>query len=305
MTEHDLVELPGGEFAMGRNDFYPEEAPVHRVRVDGFAITRGPVTNAQFGRFVAETGYVTLAERVPDPAWYPEMAPEDLIPGSLVFQQTDGPVDLGDPSCWWRFVPGACWQRPNGPGSGLGGLGDHPVVHIAYPDAAAYAAWAGLSLPTEAQWELAAIGGLHGRRYPWGDEFTPGGQVMANTWHGRFPWENLAPHGFRGTSPVGSFAPNGFGLHDMCGNVWEWTRDFYAPHGGSAKACCVTMRESADPSTGTALPRRVLKGGSWLCSPTYCHRYRPAARQPQTIDSSTNHLGFRCVAAIQTTTWAK
>ncbi|MGS2617781.1 formylglycine-generating enzyme family protein [Micromonospora sp. LZ34] len=300
-----MVWIPGGEFTMGSDDHYPEERPAHKVHVDGFFIDVHAVTNGQFSEFVAATGYVTVAERAPHPSTYPSVDPDALVPGALVFHRTDGPVPLTDFRQWWRWVPGACWHRPEGPGSGIDERLDYPVVQIAYADALAYARWAGKSLPTEAQWEYAARGGLDGATYAWGNEFTPGGRLMANTWHGDFPWENLAPAGYQGTTPVGMFPPNGYGLYDMCGNVWEWTRDLYsAVHPAPASTCCSPApprrnprggpsTASVDPATG--LPRRVVKGGSWLCAPSYCLRYRPAARQPQTVDSATNHMGLRCV----------
>ena len=302
-----MVWVAGGEFTMGSDGHYPEEWPAHRVRVDGLFIDAYAVTNRRFAQFVADTGYVTVAERIPHPDTYPGAGPDDLVPGALVFHRTDGLVLLDDFRQWWRFLPGACWRHPEGPGDDIDGRGDHPVVQVSYADALAYVRWAGKSLPTEAQWEYAARGGLHGATYAWGDEFMPDGQVMANTWHGRFPWENHAPAGVVGTMPVGSFPPNGHGLYDVCGNVWEWTRDWYTGrHFASAAPCCAPARPrenprggtpgvSIDPSVSPVLPRRVVKGRSWLCAPSYCLRYRPAARQPQTIDTATNHLGFRCV----------
>lgn len=299
-----MVWIPGGTFRMGSDHHYPEERPAHRVRVDGFWMDRHPVTNAEFARFVQATGYVTVAERVPDPADYPGIDPALLVPGSLVFRRPPGRVDLRDPGGWWAYVPGACWKRPEGPGSTLGGRYRHPAVHLAFEDAAAYAAWMGKTLPTEAEWEFAARGGLDGATYVWGDEFAPGGQPMANTWQGEFPWQNLGTDGFEGTSPVGSFPPNGYGLCDMAGNVWEWTDDFFRPchPDESARACCIPRNpriETAENVTATQpdahIPRRVLKGGSHLCAPNYCLRYRPAARQGEAVDTSTGHIGFRCV----------
>jgi formylglycine-generating enzyme len=220
-----MTWVPGGAFAMGSDAFYPEERPVRRVEVEGFWIDRHPVTVAQFGRFVGETGYVTVAERPLDPADYPEADPADLVPGSLVFCKTPGPVDLGDVRSWWRYVPGAFWRAPEGPDSTAAGRQRHPVTHIAYEDAAAYAAWAGKVLPTEAEWERAARGGLEAKVFAWGDELAPRGRLMANTWQGEFPWQNLRADGYEGTSPVGAFDPNGYGLYDVTGNVWEWTAD--------------------------------------------------------------------------------
>ncbi len=290
---------------MGDDRFYPEEAPVHCVAVDGFWMDACAVTNAEFRRFVAATGYVTLAERPLNPADYPDADPALLSPGSLVFRKTSGPVDLRDFRNWWTFVPGADWRCPAGPGSSISGRAQHPVVHIAYGDAEAYAAWAGKALPTEAEWEYAARGGLEGAVYTWGDDFAPEGKMMANTWQGAFPWQNLQTDGYTGTSPVGAFPPNGYGLYDMAGNVWQWTADWWASrHPDEAShPCCApvtprggTPEGSCDPAMPTSrIPRKVIKGGSHLCAPSYCLRYRPAARSPEAVDSATNHLGFRCV----------
>jgi formylglycine-generating enzyme len=286
-----MTWIPGGSFAMGAEHFYPEERPVRRVSVDGFWIDRAPVTVAQFRRFATEMRYVTVAERPLDPADYPGAEPAALVPGSLVFHKTPGPVDLRDVRSWWRYVPGACWHRPEGPGSSAAGRQRHPVTHVAYEDAAAYATWAGKELPTEAEWERAARGGLEGAIFAWGDELAPNGRMMTNSWQGEFPWQNLRTDGYEGTSPVSVFPPNGYGLYDMTGNVWEWTTDFFALHGESGEhACCVP---GAQP--GENIPRRVIKGGSHLCAPNYCLRFRPAARQGEAVDTSTTHIGFRCV----------
>jgi formylglycine-generating enzyme required for sulfatase activity len=285
----NMVELPGGTFLMGSERFYPEEAPVRRVSVGPFAIDRHPVTVAEFRRFVKATGHVTWAELAPRPDDYPDADPAELVPGSLAFNKTAGPVDLDDFRNWWRWIPGAEWRHPEGPGSHVGGRELHPVTHVAYSDAEAYAAWAGKSLPTEAEWEYAARGGLEGAVYTWGDEFAPRGRMMANTWQGEFPWQNLLTDGFEGTSPVGRFPPNGYGLHDMAGNVWEWTVDDFVQHTG--RPCCAPHRDGVGERFGS----KVLKGGSHLCAPNYCLRYRPAARQSETIDTSTCHIGFRCV----------
>ena len=224
-TTEGMVWIGGGSFAMGSDDFYAEERPVRRVEVEGFWIDPHPVTVAEFRRFVKATGHVTVAERAPDAADYPGAEPALLVPGSLVFRPTRGPVDLNDHREWWAYVPGARWDRPEGPGSDVYARARHPVTHVAYDDAVAYAAWAGRSLPTEAEWEFAARGRLEGARFAWGDGEFPDGKPMANTWQGEFPWQNLRIDGYVGTSPCGVFAPNGYGLYDMTGNVWEWTCD--------------------------------------------------------------------------------
>ena len=286
-----MTWVPGGTFVMGSEHFYAEERPARDVTVEGFWIDRSPVTVAQFRRFVSETRYVTVAERPPDPADFPGADPAALVPGSLVFHKTRGPVDLRDVRAWWRYVPGACWHRPEGPGSTAAGRHRHPVTHVAYEDAAAYAAWAGKELPSEAEWERAARGGLEGAIFAWGDEPAPNDRMMANTWQGEFPWQNLRTDRYEGTSPVGAFPPNAYGLYDMTGNVWEWTTDFFKVHGEAAEhACCAP---GAQP--GERVARRVIKGGSHLCAPNYCLRFRPAARQGEAVDTSTTHIGFRCV----------
>jgi sulfatase modifying factor 1 len=301
----DMVFIPGATFRMGSDNHYPEEAPVHRVTVDGFWIDATPVTNRQFYEFVRATGHVTFAEIAPDPKDYPGALPHMLYVGSLVFTPPSHHVDLRNWGEWWRFLKGADWRHPYGPGSDIDELDDHPVVHIAHVDALAYAKWVGKDLPTEAEWEFAARGGLDGAEYAWGDEFTPGGKFMANTWHGEFPRENLELDGYDRTSPVKAFPPNGYGLHDMIGNVWEWTNDWFAQkHRPDAqKACCIPENprggradESFDPTQPKIkIPRKVIKGGSHLCAPNYCRRYRPAARHAEAVDTSTSHLGFRCV----------
>jgi formylglycine-generating enzyme required for sulfatase activity len=302
----NMVWIPGGTFLMGSNDFYPEERPARRVSVDGFWMDQYPVTVAEFRRFVKATGYVTVAERPLDPADYPGARPDLLVPGSLVFQKTQGPVSLNDYHNWWAYVPGASWQHPEGPGSNLNGRNKHPVTHVAYEDAVTYARWVGKELPTEAEWEFAARGGLEGATFAWGNEFAPGGRMMANTWQGEFPWQNLRLDGYEGTSPVGSFPPNGFGLYDMGGNVWQWTCDFFTvPQAGEATHhCCAPhnprvtepqLATFAINQPGANIPRRVMKGGSHLCAPNYCLRYRPAARQAEMVDTSTAHIGFRCI----------
>jgi formylglycine-generating enzyme required for sulfatase activity len=297
----DMVWVPGGDFLMGSEDFYPEERPVHRVKVDGFWMDSHPVTNAEFRRFVKATGHVTVAERPPDPAEYPDADPTLLVPGALVFRPSSGPVDLRDWRTWWAWVPQASWRHPEGPGSTLHGRDRHPVVQVAYADALAYAAWAGKALPSEAEWEYAARGGLEGKVFCWGDEFAPKGRMLANTWQGEFPWQNLLLDRYAGTSPVGAFPANGYGLQDMAGNVWEWTSDFFAPRHPDevARPCCVPRNPRVtSPVLAEAIPRRVIKGGSHLCAPSYCLRYRPAARQGEAVDTSTGHIGFRCVIRV-------
>jgi formylglycine-generating enzyme len=324
----DMVWIAAATFLMGSDHHYAEEAPAHRVAVDGFWIDRCAVTNRQFAAFARETGYVTVAERAPDPADFPGAPPENLHAGSLVFTGTRGPVDLRHIDQWWAWTPGASWRHPEGPGSSLAGRMDHPVVHVAYEDAQAYATWAGAALPTEAEWELAARGGLDGATYVWGDEPETGGARLANYWHGDFPWR--AEPGYGTTAPVGSFPPNGYGLHEMAGNAWEWTEDWYADHhqrrgttepripglsrpstelgvvDGPAEAdkrCCIPSNPrgadeaaSLDPAQPQfRVPRKVLKGGSFLCADSYCLRYRPAARRPQMVDTGMSHVGFRCV----------
>jgi formylglycine-generating enzyme len=300
-----MVRIPGGTFAMGSEDFYPEEGPVRTVAVEGFWMDRHPVTVSEFRRFVSETEYVTVAERPLDPDDYPDAEPELLVPGSLVFRASDGPVDLRNWANWWEYVPGANWTAPEGPGSSVAGRHRHPVVHVTPRDAEAYAVWAGKSLPTEAEWERAARGGIEGAVFAWGDEFAPGGRMMANTWQGEFPWQNLRTDGHEGTSPVGSYDPNQYGLYDITGNVWEWTSDFFtARHSDHVESpCCVPRNPRVtepDLSVGAGqpgahIPRRVIKGGSHLCAPNYCLRYRPAARQSEAVDTSTAHIGFRCI----------
>src|SRR4051794_29823471 len=304
-SDPSMAWIAGGTFRMGSDRHYPEEAPVHRVTVDGFWIDRTPVTNAQFRRFVEATGHVTLAEIAPKAEEYPGALPHMLRAGSLVFDPPNHPVDLRDWSQWWTFRFGATWRKPYGAGSSIKGLDNHPVVHVAYRDAAAYAAWAGKALPSEAEWEFAARGGLDGAAFAWGDEFMPDGRPMANTWLGDFPHQNLSPRAYKRTTPVGAFPPNGYGLTDLIGNVWEWTTDWWSPrHEADAlKSCCIPQnprggreQDSHDPcQPRIRIPRKVLKGGSHLCAPSYCRRYRPAARHAQPVDTSTSHVGFRCV----------
>ena len=300
-----MIWIPGGTFLMGSDKHYPDEAPAHRVTVNGFWIDRHPVTNRQFKEFVRATKHVTVAEITPDPKDYPGALPHMIYAGSLMFSPPAHPVSLRDFSQWWSFAKGANWRHPYGPGSNIRGLDDHPVVHVAFNDVLAYATWAGKDLPTEAEWEFAAWGGLEGVEFAWGDELTPGGRHMANTWQGEFPSQNANADGFERTSPVGAFPPNRYGLHDMIGNVWEWTADWYSPkHQAEAvKACCIPQNprggreaDSYDPRiTNVKIPRKVIKGGSHLCAPNYCRRYRPAARHAEPVDTSTSHLGFRCI----------
>lgn len=292
MTLTELVDLPGGTFRMGSTAFYPEEAPVHTAVVAPLAVERHPVTTAQFAEFVADTGYLTVAERPLEAAQYPGVPAADLAPGALVFRPTAGPVDLRDWRQWWDWAPGASWRHPFGP-DGPHAAPDHPVVQVSYVDAAAYAEWAGRRLPTEAEWEYAGRGGST-TSYAWGDEVTPGGRLMANTWQGAFPYRNDGALGWRGTSPVGAFPANGYGLLDVIGNVWEWTTTPYSAHHrvDGAKSCCTPPR-TPDPAV-----LQTLKGGSHLCAPEYCHRYRPAARSSQSQDSAATHIGFRCVVSL-------
>jgi formylglycine-generating enzyme required for sulfatase activity len=303
VTARDETRIKGGSFRMGSDHHYPEEAPAHHVAVGEFWIDRHPVTNASFAEFVAATGYVTTAERPLDAEAFPDAPRENLVPGSLVFTGTRGPVDLRHLSQWWTWTPGASWCHPEGPGSNIDMRADHPVVHVAYDDADAYARWAGRCLPTEAEWEYAARGGLDAAEFTWGNEARPNGQRMANIWNGEFPWRNTLDDGFARTSPVGSFPPNGFGLYDMAGNVWEWTADWYGDSTPETlDACCVPQnplggseRDSLDPAQPQfPIPRKVIKGGSHLCADSYCLRYRPAARRPQMIDTGMSHLGMRC-----------
>lgn len=295
--------IPAGRFTMGSDRHYPEERPAHESNVAAFWMDETAVTNREFARFVAATGHVTVAERPLNAAAYPGANPKMLQPGSLVFRMTDGPVDTRDYRNWWRWVPGACWLRPEGPGSKVDGREGHPVVQVAFEDAEVYASWAGKALPTEIEWEFAARGGLEGREFAWGDELTPDGRHMANTWQGPFPWRNFEADGFTGTAPVRSFPPNGYGLFEVCGNTWEWTTDWFAAqHRAEKSTCCggedarTASLDSAQPSI--RIPRKVVKGGSFLCAPSYCRRYRPAARHAQMVDSGMSHIGFRCIRRI-------
>lgn len=296
--------IPGRTFVMGSDHYYPEEAPAHPVTVDGFWMMETPVTNRQFIEFIEATGHVTVAEKIPDARSYPGALPHMLKAGSLVFSPPKT-VNGKDIWQWWDFSFGANWRNPIGPGSNLRGKLDHPVVHVAYADARAYADWAGMDLPTEAEFELAARGGSDDTEFAWGDELMPGGVAMANTWQGVFPTHSSKPRGEERTSPVRSFPANPYGLYDMIGNVWEWTNDYWSSrHSEPAKhACCIPVNprganaaESLNPRQPEVLiPQRVLKGGSHLCAPNYCRRYRPAARHAEQEDTSTSHVGFRCV----------
>ena len=298
-----MKRLEGGVFLMGSDRFYPEERPARKVRVAPFWIDECAVTNAEFARFVDGTGYRTLAEIAPNPADYPGLDPDLARAGSLVFERTTGPVPLHDPARWWRFCVGADWRHPTGPDSVIDAVMDHPVIHIAHADAVAYAQWAGKSLPSEAEWEYAARGGLDGADYGWGAELNPQGRVLANYWRGHFPYSNLREDGGYRTLPVRSFPANDYGLYDMIANVWEWTDDWWDTQVTPSSPCCVmdnprggTQGGSFDPDAPhVRIGRKVIKGGSHLCAPSYCQRYRPAARSPQMIDSSTSHIGFRCV----------
>ena len=301
----DMVWIPSTIYQMGSSDHYPEERPVNRVTVDGFWMDRYPVTNERFARFVEATGHTTFAEIPPDPAQYPGALPHMLYAGSLVFVQPAGPVDRRNIGNWWTYMRGADWRHPEGRETSLLDRENHPVVHVTFSDAEAFARWEGKALPTEAERELAARGRLEGATYAWGEMLLVNGRHVANTWQGEFPWENLTEDGYEGTSPVDAFPPNGYGLHDMIGNVWEWTTDWYRPKHGTEilKACCAPRNphgareeDSYDPSQPEIrIPRKMIKGGSHLCAPNYCRRYRPAARFPEPIDTSTCHLGFRCI----------
>ena len=302
-NQQGMVWIESGTFLMGSDRHYDEERPAQKVSVGGFWIVPHTVTNDDFKRFVAETGYVTLAEKPAKAEDYPGAKPELLAPSSVVFKRPTTTVDMRNAYNWWTYVKGADWRHPRGPGTSTHGLGRHPVVHVAFEDAEAYAQWAGKELPTEAEWEFAARGGLEGAPYVWGEGYMPGGKPMANTWQGEFPHQNLVEDGFEWTAPVGSFPANGYGLHEMAGNVWEWTTDWYQEHGAITHACCTlenprggAPEQSHDPRTPEVrIPRKVMKGGSHLCAPNYCRRYRPAARMAQPIDTSTCHLGIRLI----------
>jgi sulfatase modifying factor 1 len=291
----DMIAIPGGTLLMGSDGLYRDEGPVHQREIGAFEMDAHPVTNAEYAAFVDVTGYVTVAERDLDPDQFPGADPADLVPGAMVFTPTPGPVDLREWRLWWRWQPGALWRMPEGPGSSIDDRMRHPVVQVSFEDAVTYAAWAGKRLPTEAEWEWAARGGTVGARFAWGDEEHPDGRTMVNRWHGAFPYVNTGAAGWAGTSPVGTFPPNGYGLVDVTGNTWEWTSGFYSPrhHVPEAPAVDNGGRENL-PLAASSQPMRVLKGGSHLCSPDYCLRYRPAARSPQSEDTAMSHIGFRC-----------
>jgi formylglycine-generating enzyme required for sulfatase activity len=290
-----MVWIPGGTFKMGGNHM-PDSKPIHEVTLDGFWMDKTVVTNAQFAKFVKATGYQTVAERKPNAKDFPGVPEDKLVPGSLVFSPPKQPVPLNDVSGWWVYVPGANWQHPDGPGSDLKDKDNYPVVQVSYEDAAAYAKWAGKRLPTEAEFEYAARGGLDQKEFAWGDEMKPAGKHMANTWQGRFPNQNTADDGFAGLAPVASFSANGFGLFDMSGNVWEWCADWYRPdyYVHSPAKNPQGPETSFDPDEPGAA-KRVQRGGSFLCSDTYCGAYRPGVRGKGEISSAASHLGFRCV----------
>ncbi|MBM4113013.1 MAG: formylglycine-generating enzyme family protein [Phycisphaerae bacterium] len=305
-----MVWIPGGEFTMGTDspNAYPQERPAHRVRVDGFWIDATEVTNEQFKAFVEATGFVTMAEKAPDweqlkqqvPPETPKPPDELLVAGSVVFRAPSRVTNLDDVSQWWSWVPGANWRHPEGPGSDLEGRWNHPVVHIAWPDAVAYAQWAGKRLPTEAEWEFAGRGGLDGKEFGWGDEAHPDGKHMANIWQGRFPIDNAKADGFSATAPVKSFPANAFGAYDMMGNVWEWCADWYdaaAYPEAASKGVCHNPRGPAASSDASRphAQQRVIRGGSFLCADNYCRNYRPSARRGEDWDTGMSHLGFRCV----------
>ena len=279
-----LVRIPGATFLMGSDRHYPEEGPAHKVTVDGFLIDAGPVTNREFGRFVRKTGYVTVAERAPDPADYPGARPELLAPFSTVFVPPRERVSLADPYTWWQPVRGADWRHPAGPGTSIRNLPDHPVVHVAWADALAYARWTGKEIPTEAEWELAARGGLDGAEFAWGDELNPDGRWMANTWQGEFPVQNTRDDGYERTSPVGAFPANGYGLYDMIGNVWEWVADWYAPYDAAA---------AMDPKGPANGKFHVVRGGSW---DETSDTMRVEFRNKVMPGISDDYNGFRCAA---------
>jgi sulfatase modifying factor 1 len=304
-----MVLVPAGEFLMGSSQAGSRmnEQPVVRAKVDAFWLDVQPVTNGEFAKFVAATGYLTTAERPVDweelrkqlPEGTPKPSAEKLQPGSMVFVATAGPVDLRQMAGWWRWTAGASWRHPEGAGSDLAGRENHPVVQVSWDDASAFAKWAGKRLPTEAEWEYAARGGLEGKRYAWGDEFAPGGKSMANTWTGNFPHDNTKEDGYAGTSPVRAYPPNGYGLHDMGGNVWNWCSDWYRPDTRARQKLEPSCHNpqgplaSYNPWQPEQTQERVVKGGSFLCHPAYCESYRPSARRGTPADTGMSHIGFR------------
>ncbi|MPY86795.1 MAG: SUMF1/EgtB/PvdO family nonheme iron enzyme [Luteitalea sp.] len=291
-----MVRIPAGNFWMGSEQGHPDERPVRHVKVDGFWIDRTPVTNARFAGFVDATDYVTTAERPLDPADFPGAPPEELVPGAVLFKKPKLGTRLDSYYPWWTYEPGASWRHPEGPETTLDGREQHPVVAVSWDDAVAFCKWEDKRLPTEAEWEYAARGGLERQRYVWGDEVAPGGRSQANTWQGTFPVRNTVDDGYRSTSPVGSFAPNGYGLYDMAGNVWEWTRDWYRPdYYSNAPAVNPTGPESSFDPDEPGIAKRVIRGGSFLCAPNYCTGYRPSARMKTSPDTGSSHTGFRCV----------
>jgi formylglycine-generating enzyme required for sulfatase activity len=299
-SQDGMAWIPGGHFWMG-TDHMEDAQPVHQVEIKGFWMDRTDITNEQFARFAKATGYVTIAERPLNPKEFPNLAADELAAGSVVFTPPAHPISLENPLAWWQFVRGANWRHPDGPNSNLRGKENYPVVHIAWPDANAYAKWAGKRLPTEAEWEFAARGGLDRQNYVWGNELNPGGKWKANTFQGHFPNHNTSEDGYAGIAPVASFAPNGYGLYDMSGNVWQWVSDWYRPdyyahlnRDGSSVANPQGPRDSFDPQE-PGVQKRVQKGGSYLCTDQYCERYMPGARGKGDPETGTNHLGFRCV----------
>jgi len=291
-----MVWIPGGAFWMGSEKGQSDERPVHQVNVDAFWMDKHEVTNEEFAKFIKATGYVTIAERKPNPRDFPGVPLENLVAGSIVFDPPPGDVPLDNHFIWWKYIPGANWRHPQGPKSTINGLEKHPVVHVSWLDAAEYCRWAGKRLPTEAEWEFAARGGLEKKEFMWGDELTPGGKWLANIWQGRFPNENTLADGFRLTAPVGSFPPNGFGVYDLAGNVWEWCADWYLPdyYGKSSGRNPQGPDSSFDPNEPGVM-KRVQRGGSYMCTDLYCGAYRPSTRMKSSPDTGLSHSGFRCV----------
>lgn len=316
-TPKGMVWIPGGEFSMGSTGKATGKSccsvcskatvadclPVHRISVDGFWMDATDVTNDEFEKFVKATGYVTIAERVPTKEEFPNAPAENLVAGSVVFTPTKEPVPLDNHLRWWNYVKGADWRHPSGPDSNIKGHGNDPVVQVAYDDAVAYAKWAGKRLPTEAEWEFAQRGGLSGKLFAWGDEFNPGGKYMANTYQGVFPVRDSGEDGFAGISPVKSFPPNGYGLYDMAGNVWQWCSDWYRSNTYAVDAKHGVVRNPMGPDSSydplePEVPKRVQRGGSFLCTDQYCTRYTAGTRGKGAVDTGTNHTGFRCVISL-------